>query len=69
MLEFIKRMKTEKEILDKKIFKALSIIHPEMGITLDDKEKSMLDEQITYIQRYRDILEQRIDYEVKKHGY
>ena len=67
MLQFITRMKTEASELDARIKKASTILE-QASVKLDDVEVQLLNKQLEAMTSYSEVLKQRIDYEVDKHG-
>ena len=65
MKKYVERMKVELTELDVRIRKAEKAVeNPPFGS--DEKGLELLKKQITAMRAYREILKERIDYEVKK---
>lgn len=60
-------MKTEASELDARIKKASTILE-QASVKLDDVEVQLLNKQLEVMTSYSEVLKQRIDYEVGKHG-
>lgn len=67
MLQFITRMKADASELDARIKKASTILE-QASVKLDDVEVQLLNKQLEAMTSYSEVLKQRIDYEVDKHG-
>lgn len=60
-------MKAEASELDARIKKASTILE-QARVKLDDVEVQLLNKQLEAMTSYSEVLKQRIDYEVDKHG-
>lgn len=60
-------MKAEASELDARIKKASTILE-QASVKLDDVEVQLLNKQLEAMTSYSEVLKQRIDYEVDKHG-
>lgn len=67
MLQFIARMKAESSELDARIKKASTILE-QARVKLAVVEVQLLNKQLEAMTSYSEVLKQRIDYEVDKHG-
>ncbi len=67
MLQYIKRMETEKTDLKGKINRAVKALENASDIHLDKTQGVLLEQQVGYMKEYLLILESRIAYEKKVH--
>lgn len=67
MEQFIVRMVREKEDLEGKLKRANNALLKSEEIRLDKVQVSLLEEQIEYMKKYLDVLNNRIAYEKKLH--
>lgn len=67
MRQYVERILTEKKDLEGKIKRAKKAVESNL-YDMDKTQKLLLAEQIKYMERYLDMLNQRIEYELVEKG-